>query len=75
MGDMSHGKADAKKDSCLPVLNEMGSASAYGKWEEWTRMSNEEAEGWEDNEDSRELSIRETVLAGLFRGRNTGCRI
>lgn len=72
MGDMSHGKADAKKASCLPILNEMGSASAYGKWEEWTRMSNE---GWEDNEDSRELSFRGIVLAGLFRGRNTGCCI
>lgn len=59
MGDMSHDKADAKKASCLPVLEEMGSASAYGKWNEWARMRNEEAEGWEGNEDVRGLRFRE----------------
>lgn len=31
MGDMSHDKAGAKEANCLPVLDEMGSASAYGK--------------------------------------------
>jgi hypothetical protein len=31
MGDMSHDNADAKKANCLPVLDEMGLASAYGK--------------------------------------------
>lgn len=51
MGGMSHNKEDAKKANCLPVLNVTGSASAFGKWYEWTRMRNEEAEGWEGSED------------------------
>lgn len=76
MGNMSHDKAVAKKASCLPVLDEMGSARAYGKWSEWTRVRNEEEEGWEDSEVVRGLRFRKTedeTPHAMSKASATGC--